>query len=68
MFQFHVSIYVLLIGIAIKGISLFHNYKFVSRISFTSVLRRIIIAYIGLLLVIPTSNINILVFYTSMYL
>jgi len=47
MFQLHVSIYVSITSISTKGIILFHNYKFVSRISFTkgftSVLRRIII-------------------------
>ena len=47
MFQLHVSIYVSITSISIKGIILFHNYKFVSTVDFTkgftSVLRRIII-------------------------
>ena len=47
-FQLHVSIYILITSISTKGIILFCNYKFVSRVSFTkgstSVLRRIIIS------------------------
>ena len=38
MFQLHVSIYVSIISIDTKRIILFHNYKFVSRVSFISVL------------------------------
>jgi len=52
MFQLHVSIYVSIISIDIKGIILFHNFKFISRIDF-----------MGLLLVIFTSSINIQVLY-----
>ena len=111
MFQLYVSIYVSITSISTKGIILFHNYKFISRIGFTSVLGRIIIGlaswqlsiytslnshlieqseaqsqakktntlfkrynsegkfwilkdpFVGLLLVILTSSINILVFY-----
>ena len=43
MFQLHVSIYVSIISINIKGIILLYNSKFVSGIGFTSVLGRIII-------------------------
>ena len=43
-----------MITIGTKGIILFHNYKFVSRVGVTSV---------GLLLIILTSSINILVIY-----
>ena len=52
MFQLHVSIYVSIISIDIKGIILFHNFKFISRIDFME-----------LLLVIFTSSINIQVLY-----
>ena len=34
----HVSLYVSIISIDTKGIILFHNYKFISRVSFTNVL------------------------------
>ena len=48
MFQLHVSIYVSITSISTKGIILFYNYKFVSRVGFTkgftSVLRKIIIS------------------------
>jgi len=36
MFQLHVSIYVSITSISTKGIILFHNYKLVSRVGFTS--------------------------------
>jgi len=36
MIQLHVSIYALIISIGTKRIILFHNYKFVSRVGFTS--------------------------------
>ena len=59
MFQLHVSIYVSITSISTKGIILFHNYKFVSRVdftkSFTSVLRRIIIGLASWQLSIYTS-------------
>ena len=54
MFQFDVSIYVSIITIDnTKGIILFYNYKFSSRIGCTNILERIIIglAYWQLLLV-----------------
>ena len=43
MFQLHVSIYVSIISIGAKEIILFYNYKFVSRVDFTSVLETIVI-------------------------
>ena len=59
MFQLHVSISVSITSISIKGIILFHNYKFISRVGFTkgftSVLRRIIIRLVSWQLFIYTS-------------
>ena len=59
MFQLHVSIYVSIASISTKGIILFHNYKFVSRVGFnkgfTSVLTRIIISLASWQLSIYTS-------------
>jgi len=43
LFQLHVSMYVSTITIGTKRIILFHNYKFVSRVGFISILERIII-------------------------
>ena len=58
MFQLHISIYVSIISLSTKGITLFHNYKFVSRVGFTkgftSVLRRIIISLVSWQLFIYT--------------
>jgi len=45
MFQLHVLIYVSIISINTKGIILFHNYKFVSRIGFTSVLLEVLLVF-----------------------
>ena len=42
----YISIYVSIISIGIKGIILFHSYKFVSRVGFTSVSERIIIGLV----------------------
>ena len=46
MFQLHVSIYVLIISIDNKEIIVFfYNYKFISRIGFTSILREILLVF-----------------------
>jgi len=59
MFQFHVSIYVSITSISTKGIILFYDYRFVSRVGFTkgftSVLRRIVISLASWQLSIYTS-------------
>ena len=44
MFQLYASIYALILSINSKEILLFYNYKFVSRLSFTSAFVRIIIS------------------------
>ena len=41
----HVSIYVSIIIIDTKGIILFYNYKFVSRVDFTSVLLEVLLVF-----------------------
>jgi len=45
MFQLHVSIYVSRINIDTKGIILIHNYKFIPRIGFTSVLLEVLLVF-----------------------
>ena len=45
MFQLHVSIYVSIISMDTKGLILFHNYKFVSRVGFTSVLLEVLLVF-----------------------
>jgi len=45
MFQVHVSIYVSIISVDTKVIILFHNYKLIARVGFTSVLLKVLLVF-----------------------